>query len=174
MTNIEERKGILKKQGWCFICLQRAGHSARKCNTKIQCLRCQARHHLAVCDGKDARASGNSDSAVDGASNQSKSATSALHVSSGLHVFLQTAQVVLSKPELEGTKKLNIRAIFETGHKRHMFQRVVDALKLETINTKKLGIATFGNHKQEVQAVKLVELALSKPEIGFKLTLLHF
>ena len=70
VTNIEKRKGILKKQGWCFICLQRAGHLARKCNTKIQCLRCQARHHLAVCDGKDARASGNSDSAVDGASNQ--------------------------------------------------------------------------------------------------------
>ena len=60
----------LKRQGWCFICLQRAGLLARKCNTKIQCLRCQARHHLAVCDGKDARASGNSDSAVDGASNQ--------------------------------------------------------------------------------------------------------
>ena len=73
---------------------------------------------MAVCDGKDARASGNSDSAVDDASNPSKSATSALHVSSRMHVFLQTAQVVLSKPELEGTKKLNIRAIFNTGAQR--------------------------------------------------------
>ena len=48
---------------------------------------------------------------------------------------------------------------------------MVDALKLETINTEKLGIATFGNQKQEVRAVNLVELALSKPEPGFKLTL---
>ena len=146
LTNIEERKGILKKQGRCFICLRRAGHLARNCNSKIQCLGCQGRHHLAVCDGRGARASDNSDSAVDGASNQPESATSAMHVSSGMHVFLQRAQVVLSKPGLEGTKKLNIRAIFETGAQRsYVSQRVVDALKLETINTEKLGIATFGN-----------------------------
>ena len=146
VTNIEERKGILKKQGRCFICLRRAGHLARNCNSKIQCLGCQGRHHLAVCDGRGARASDNSDSAVDGASNQPESATSAMHVSSGMHVFLQRAQVVLSKPGLEGTKKLNIRAIFETGAQRsYVSQRVVDALKLETINTEKLGIATFGN-----------------------------
>ena len=175
VTNIEERKGILKKQGRYFICLRRAGHLARNCNSKIQCLGCQRRHHLAVCDGRGARASDNSDSAVDGASNQPESATSAMHVSSGMHVFLQTAQVVLSKPGLEGTKKLNVRATFHTGAQRsYVSQRVVDALKLETINTEKLGINTFGNQKQEVQAVNLVELALSKPETGFKLTLNAF
>ena len=97
---------------------------------------------MAVCDGSGARASDNSDSAVDGASNHPESATSAMHLSSGMHVFLQTAQVVLSG--LEGTKKLNIRAIFDTGaQSSYVSQRVVDALKLETINTKKLGIATF-------------------------------
>ena len=32
VTNIEEIKGILKKQGRCFICLRRAGHLARYCN----------------------------------------------------------------------------------------------------------------------------------------------
>ncbi|XP_044170405.1 uncharacterized protein LOC122954427 [Acropora millepora] len=175
VTNIEVRKGILKKQGRYFICLGRAGHLARNCNSKIQCLGCQGRHHLAVWDGRGARASDNSDSAVDGVSNQPESATSAMHVSSGMHVFLQTAQVVLSKPGLEGTKKLNVRATFHTGAQRsYVSQRVVDALKLETINTEKLGINTFGNQRQQVQAVNLVELALSKPETGFKLTLNAF
>ncbi|XP_067039040.1 uncharacterized protein [Acropora muricata] len=175
VTNIKVRKGILKKQGRYFICLRRAGHLARNCNSKIQCLGCQGRHHLAVWDGRGARASDNSDSAVDGVSNQPESATSAMHVSSGMHVFLQTAQVVLSKPGLEGTKKLNVRATFHTGAQRsYVSQRVVDALKLETINTEKLGINTFGNQRQQVQAVHLVELALSKPETGFKLTLNAF
>ena len=94
---------------------------------------------MAVCDGRSARVSNNSDSAVDGASNQPESATSAMHVSSGIHVFLQTAQVVLSKPGLEGTKKLNILAIFDTGAQRsYVSQRVVDAT-----STEKLGVATF-------------------------------
>ena len=70
----------------------------RNFSSNMQCLGCQGRHHLAVCDGRDARASDNSDYAVDGASNQPESATSALHVSSGMHVFLQTAQFVLLKP----------------------------------------------------------------------------
>ena len=175
MTNIEGRKRILKKQGRCFICLRRAGHLARNCDSNIQCLGCQGRHHLAVCDGRGVRDSDNSDSAVDGASNHPKSATSTMHVSSSMHVFLQTGQVALSKPGLEGIQKLNIRAIFDTGAQRsYVSQRVVDALKLETINTEKLRIATFGNQEQEVQAVNLVELALSKPETGFKLTLNAF
>ena len=108
-------------------------------------------------------------------SNLPESASSAMHVSSGMHVFLQTAQNVLSKPGLEGTKKLNIWAIFDTEAQRsYASQRVVDALKLETINTEKLGNATFGNQKQEVSAVNLVELALSKPETGFQLTMNAF
>lgn len=150
-TNIEERKDILKKQGRCYTCLWCAGHLVRNCDSNIQCLGCQGRHHLAVCDGRRVRGSNNSDSAVDGASNQHESATSAVHVSSSMHVFLLTAQVVLSKPGLEGAQKLNIRAICDTGAQRScVSQRVVDALKLETINTEKLRIAIFGNQKPEM------------------------
>ena len=102
---------------------------ARNCNSKIQRLGCQGHHHLAVCDGRDARASDIFDSEVDGASNQPESTTSAPHVSSGMHVLLQTAQVVLSKKGLEVTKKLNIRTIFDNGAQRsYVSQRAVDAL----------------------------------------------
>lgn len=122
MPSFEEyrgKKGILKKQGWSFICLRRAGHLVHNCDSNIQCLGCQGRHHLAVCDGRGARASDNS--AVDGASNQPESATSAMHLSSGMHVFLQTAQAVLSKPGLEGTKKLTFGLFLI--HKGHMFPK---------------------------------------------------
>ena len=76
---IGERKGILKKQGRCFIRLRRAGHLARNCDSNIQCLGCQGRHHLAVCDGRGARGSDNSDSAVDGASNQPETGEQVWH-----------------------------------------------------------------------------------------------
>ena len=92
-----------------------------------------------------------------------------------MHVFLQTAQVMVSRLGAQGTQSLNIRAIFDTGAQRsYVSQRVVNALKLETIETEKLRIATFGDKRQELQAVNLVELALWKPETGFKTTLNAF
>lgn len=173
VTNIEERKAILRKQGWCFICLRSASHLAHNCDSKIQRLGRGGRHHLAVCDAGRARHSDGS--AVEGASTQSEAATSAMHVSSSMHVFLQTAQVTISRPEAQGTKSLNIHAIFDTRDQRlYVFQGVVNALKLEKIKTEKLRIATSGDKKQELQAVNLVELASWKPETGFEVTLNAF
>jgi len=45
----------------------------------------------------------------------------------------------------------------------------VNALKLETIETEKLRIATFGEKKQELQAVNLIEPAMWKPKTGVTL-----
>ena len=92
VTNVDQlqRKDILKKQGRCFICLRRGGHVARNCDSKIQCFGCQSRHHLAVCDGKKSRVNGNF--AMEGACHVPEISTPAMHVSSGIHAFLQTAQ----------------------------------------------------------------------------------
>ena len=35
VTNMEDRKAILRKQGRCFICLRRGSHLARNCDSKI-------------------------------------------------------------------------------------------------------------------------------------------
>ena len=50
----------------------------------------------------------------------------------------------------------------------------MDSLKLETIKTETLSIATFVNQDQQLQAVNLIELALTKPETGFEMTLNAF
>ena len=47
-------------------------------------------------------------------------------------------------------------------------------LKLETIRTDKLTIARFGDEKRELEAANLVELNLSKLEMGFKMDLNDF
>ena len=104
---------------------------------------------MAVCDA--GRAWHSDSSAVEAASTQSEGATSAMHVSSSMHVFLQTAQVMVSRPGAKATQSLNICAIFDTGAQRsYVSQRVVNVLKLETIETETLRIATFGDKKQEL------------------------
>ena len=131
VTNVDQRKDILKKQGRCFICLRRGGHMARNCDSKIQCFGCQGRHHLAVCDGGKSRVIGNS--AMEAACNLPEMSTPAMHVSSGMQVFLQTAQVVVSMPGMGSAHSLKVRAIFDTGAQRsYVSQGVVDSLKLET------------------------------------------
>ena len=48
VTNVSERKDILKKQGRCFICLKRS-HIARNCDSKRSCSNCSQRHHSSLC-----------------------------------------------------------------------------------------------------------------------------
>ena len=50
ITNINERKRILRKAGRCFLCLCKAGHFARDCDSSIRCFCCKGRHHIALCE----------------------------------------------------------------------------------------------------------------------------
>ena len=89
--------------------------------------------------------------------------------------FFQTVQVVVSGPEMESSHSLKVRAIFDTGAQRsYVSQGVVNALKLETVKTETIRIATFGSQDQQLQADNLVELTLTKPETGFAMTLNAF
>ena len=102
-------------------------------------------------------------------------ASPALHIGSGMNVFSQTAQVNVSITGKELSHSLTVRAIFDTGAKRSCInQKVVNALKLKTVRTGRLKIATFGDQNQELEAVNLVELSLTKSGTDFKTTLNAF
>ena len=90
VTNIDERRELLKKQGRCFDC-----------------------------------------SMGDSSNNSAGAAASpTLHIGSGMHVFLQTAQVNVSIPWKELSHILTVRSIFDTGAERsYINQKVVNALK---------------------------------------------
>ena len=90
VTNIDERREILKKQGRCFNCLRRGGYLARNCDTKVQCFKCSGRHYLAVCNSSMGSADSNNPAGA--------TASSALHIGSVMHVFLQTTPVNVSIP----------------------------------------------------------------------------
>ena len=86
-------------------------------------------------------------------------------ISSGMHVFLQTAQVNVSIPWNEQSHSLTVSAIFD---------KVVNALKLRPVKVERLKIATFRDQKQELEAVNLVELSTTKSETDLKITLNAF
>ena len=48
VSNATARKDILRKGGWCFLCLKK-NHLCRDRNSKIQCFKCRGRHHISFC-----------------------------------------------------------------------------------------------------------------------------
>ena len=42
------RKDILRKGGWCFLCLKK-NHLCRDCNSKTQCFKCRGKHNISIC-----------------------------------------------------------------------------------------------------------------------------
>ena len=49
VTDVQERKKVLRNTGRCFLCLRKAGHLARDCDSCIKCFRCRGHHHVALC-----------------------------------------------------------------------------------------------------------------------------
>ena len=73
------------------------GHLARNCDTKIQCFKCSVVCKSSMADSSNIPAGA--------------TASPALHIGSGMHVFLQTAQVNVSIPGKELSHSLTVRAI---------------------------------------------------------------
>lgn len=48
VTDIEERRRILRKTGWCYVCLQRC-HVSRSCRSTTKCYKCKGKHHSSIC-----------------------------------------------------------------------------------------------------------------------------
>ena len=49
VTDIKQRKDILRKNGRCYICIRR-GHVARQCKFNYLCVKCSKKHH--ICDSE--------------------------------------------------------------------------------------------------------------------------
>ena len=61
VTDVQNRRSILRKKGTCFVCFQK-GHISRRCNQDYQCHKCGGRHHVTLCDGGTGVAPGQSTS----------------------------------------------------------------------------------------------------------------
>ena len=58
VTDINQRKVILKRTGRCFVCLRRH-HLSRDCRSPVKCTHCNGHHHTSICKNKYAGSQGN-------------------------------------------------------------------------------------------------------------------
>ena len=49
VSNLKDRKDILRRDGRCFVCLQ-FGHRGSQCSR--QCRQCNGKHHQSICERK--------------------------------------------------------------------------------------------------------------------------
>ena len=49
VTNLQERKNILRKTGRCFLCLRCGSHISSDCKSSVKCHICNGHHHVSLC-----------------------------------------------------------------------------------------------------------------------------
>ena len=189
VTNLDDRKNALKKQGRCFRCTLK-GHLSRQCDKLIKCHHCSGNHHLAVCEQRFRKltlnVSGNSPketvmsnkeaaetpAETENSDGNSVKVTTA-HVNSGLgttQVFLQTAVTRVSKTGLIDGQNVLARIIFDTASQRsYVSSKITNKLNLNKIKTERVKISTFGEKTEEIKDCDLVELFVINPYTNFKL-----
>ena len=72
VTDIAQRKAILKRAGRCYVCLKRH-HLSRDCRSVSRCSRCNGRHHTSIC--KDTHVNRSSSNGNQSSHSQNNTAT---------------------------------------------------------------------------------------------------
>ena len=134
VTSIKERKNCLLKQGRCFLCMRKAGHLARDCDSSIKCFRCRGHHHVALCERSrnfytDSKKQLQSSEPVkeafenknvqekDGHSQTTFCGVNTWNEKQNTRVLLQTAYVKATNPE-DASQNMKLRVILDSGSQR--------------------------------------------------------
>ncbi len=170
VTDPEERKKVLMKDGRCFICLRRY-HRSRDCRSSLKCSNCGGRHHLSICDGNQSRSTRSASAEVStnrprlsnsqGAPPTNVTPTSSMHcVSAKMPVLLQTARAhVYNVKTTQPTKE--VRILFDGGSQRsYVTEGVQQSLSLQPDGVETMLIKTFGSDKENKQVCSVVNLGL--------------
>ena len=158
VTDLKERKNIIRKYARCFNCLKK-GHRSRDCRSNVKCQLCRGPHNTALCEGggqeqdcpipNSEQGWGNGESVSGFAANPSN-----LHVGSECRVALQTAQGIV-----KGQRQGKARILFDTGsHRSFVTAKIVSNLGLQRVRQELLGISTLGNRSRESHMTDVVEL----------------
>ncbi|CAB4030686.1 E3 ubiquitin- ligase DZIP3, partial [Paramuricea clavata] len=140
ITDINERKQLIRKYGRCFICLKK-GHISKNCSSNVNCNACGKRHHRSVCEGTGVP------------TDHVQSNHSILGSQS--RVALQTAQALVKG--VKGSPR--VRVLFDTGsHKSFVSRKVVKAAGVPAKRKEWIEIKSFGQEKAEGKLHDVFEL----------------
>ena len=140
VTDIRQRKNILKREARCYLCLRQSGHLACDCQASIKCFSCKGCHHVALCENRQtsgqvannqSRGEGNrsgnfhrrqADQASQTISAEPSRSFCGMNVkehSEGRGYLLQTAFVIAGNTE-DLSKEVKLRLVIDSGSQRSM------------------------------------------------------
>ena len=140
ITEVTERKQLIRKYGRCFICLKK-GHISKNCSSNVNCSACGKRHYRSICEGTRVP------------TDHVQSNHSIL--GSQGRVALQTAQALVKG--VKGSPK--VRVLFDTGsHKSFVNRKIVKAAGVPVKRKEWIEIKSFGQEKAEGKLHDVFEL----------------
>lgn len=136
--DVEKKKELLLKQGYCFICLK-YGHIARRCRVKLECKNCKGRHETLMCSNKHENQEEKSQKTIIESESLSNSTTYN-------DVFLQTLVIWL----IGKNKMKKVRALIDTGSQRsYICQNTAKELDHDIVGQEDLTHILFGGDQTE-------------------------
>lgn len=153
VTNVASRKGILRTENRCFLCLEE-DHNARDCKSKYVCRKCNiGKHHISICNkSQDTLTAFSYEGEAD------ETTTLASNENGG--ILMQTA-----KAHILDTNYENVcfsRILFDTGSQRsYVSTNVRDKLGLKTVRNERVVIKTFGeDNNSKVSNLDVVQFKI--------------
>ena len=139
ITNVEARRGLLRKFARCFVCLKK-GHVSMNCDRKYKCNKCSSRHHISICGNLKEKTSVNVCTNKNG-------------------ILLQTANAQVSA--VESYSFGLVRILFDTGNQRSYVTNDTRArLNLPIIRKETLVIQTFGHYESKLKNIDIVQMKI--------------
>ena len=180
ITDVTQRKAILKRTGRCFVCLKR-NYLSHDCRSLIKRVRCNGRHHTSIC--KEGHTNSNptrgrnqepprprqqnqelppTQNQEPPSSQSHSSTTTQLYcVNTAVPVLLQTAKAYVHKPGDPGCE-ITLRIMLDGGSQRsYVTQRVRETLGLEPEGVEQVQIKIFGSESTTLQTVEMTKIAIS-------------
>ena len=164
VTNLVDRKQILKTSGRCFNCLHRS-HFSHNCKSSSRCWKCKKKHHTSICNASVSQPPSSPCSVESGLNPdallfQLIQITSTLCLDNLQTVFLQTACAVIHHPR-DPHVSLKVCLILDGGsQKSDISDHARGLLNLEATGEQSLSIATFGSNKGSTRVCLVVNVGL--------------
>ena len=173
ITDIEERKRILRRTGRCYVCL-RKGHMSRSCRSTTKCYKCKGKHHNSICSTEPSKATVTNDTPLTepvmpsshtaAGSNPGLNPNASTFSSSSLlavatqSVLLQTALTTIYDPR-KPQDTSRVRLILDSGSQHsYISSQAKEALHLVPEYECQLAITAFGGKRSGAQRCEVVRV----------------
>ena len=197
LSNLKDRKDVLRRDGRCFVCLQ-FGHRGSQCSR--QCRQCNGKHHQSICERKINKSENTGEKAPKNGSpadvedsNQVENGKSLTANTSGGEDCTSTAnQTIAAAGNLKGNKRtiflqtvtttacangteIPVRILMDSGSQRtYVRDALKNKLSLNPERSEVLNLNTFGNDQVEKLRCDQVRLQLKGQTRDIEITALSF